>query len=123
LRGANTAGTYELQAQAGVYTKIGNQVTASAYMQLSSSITGGGVGYAQITGLPFTKIANMNFMGSIRLNNVDFTGSFVIVQFISSAATNLLYFAEIVDNGGSIDLPISAFSASDICEFTITYFV
>jgi hypothetical protein len=123
LRGAVTAGTYETQFNNAQYTKIGRQVTATLSMQLASPITGGGSTYAQITGLPFTKMANSNFVGAVRFNNVDFTGSYVVVQFVSSSATSVLYFSEIVDNGATIDLPISAFSAADIIEFTITYFV
>jgi hypothetical protein len=123
IRGSGTAGTYELSTPTySTYTKIGRQVTVATQITLQGSITGGGTGYLQITGLPFTKANDMSFMGAITLTGVDFTGQFVSVKFVTVSPSTVLYLAETVDNGASIDLPISAISAGDGIGFTITYF-
>jgi hypothetical protein len=122
IRGSGTAGTYELQTDYTTYTKIGRQVTVSGNIRLGSVITGGGTGYLQITGLPFQKVANTAAMGSVLLNGIDFTGSYVTISFTSISASSILYLAETVDNSTPIDLPISAVAANDEIAFTITYF-
>jgi hypothetical protein len=123
IRGDATAGTYELSSTNATYTKIGRQVTLAAQITLAGSITGGGSGYLQITGAPFTKGNNMAFVGATQLVGVDFTGQYVSVKFVSVSSTAILFFAETVDNGASVDLPISSIAASDSIAFTITYFV
>jgi hypothetical protein len=122
IRGSGTAGTYELATDYTTYTKIGRQVTISGAIRLGTSITGGGTGYLQITGLPFQKAANTQAMGSVLLNGVDFTGSYVTISFTSVSASSILYLTETVDNSTPIDLPISAVAANDEIVFTITYF-
>jgi hypothetical protein len=122
LKGAGTAGTYELATSLATYTKIGRQVTLNLYLALAGSITGGGTLYAIITGVPFEKVANTLTNGSVRLGGVDFTGSYITVEFTSSSASSTLYFVETVDNGATIDLPISGFSANDNVVLSITYF-
>jgi len=122
IRGSGTAGTYQLQTDYTTYTKIGRQVTVSAAIRLGTSITGGGTGYLQITGLPFQKAASTAGMGAVLLNGVDFTGNYATVSFVTIGATSILYIAETVDNSAPIDLPISAVSANDEIAFSITYF-
>jgi len=123
IRGSGTAGTYELSTPTySTYTKIGRQVTVAAQITLQGSITGGGTGYLQITGLPFTKANNTVFTGAAQLNGIDFTGQYVSVKFVTVSPSTVIYLAETVDNGGSIDLPISAISAGDGMSFTLTYF-
>ena len=123
LRGASTAGTYELSLVNAVYTKIGRQVTASCFVTLDSVITGGGTAYAQITGLPFAKGANQQAVGAVFLSGVDFTADYVIVNFIGNSSTSTLYFSEVRDNAVGGDMPIAGFAATDSISFTITYFV
>ena len=123
LRGSSTPGTYELGTTYGNYTKIGRQVTLNAVITLSGSITGGGLGYLQITGVPFTKSSTQEALGSCWFVGVDFTGSFVVPRFVATSATSTLYFIETVDNANPIDLPISGISASDVLNLSITYFV
>lgn len=125
LRGSATAGTYETTTAEGYYTKVGNMVSLTARIFLAGSITGGGSGYAQITGAPFTKGANMAPQGSVKFSGVDLNnaGKYTNVEFISSSATSTLYFVSIADNATAIDENISAFSASDFFMFSITYFV
>jgi hypothetical protein len=123
IRGSGTAGTYELSTPTySTYTKIGRQVTVAAQITLQGSITGGGTGYLQITGLPYTKANNTVFTGTAQLGGIDFTGQYVSVKFVTVSPSTVIYLAETVDNGGSIDLPISAISAGDGMSFTLTYF-
>ena len=124
LRGSSTEGTYEQATFFALYTKIGRQVTLNAQINLASSITGGGTGYLQITGLPFAKSTNQEALGSCWFSGVDFTGSFVVPRFVSTAgAGSVIYFIESVDNGSVLDLPISGIAANDIINFSLTYFV
>jgi hypothetical protein len=122
IRGNGTAGTYELASNNTTYTKIGRQVTIGGRIRLGTSITGGGTGYLQITGLPFQKAADTQAVGSVFLSGVDFTGSYVAISFISTSASSILYLPETTDNSTLINLPISAVDANDDIIFTITYF-
>jgi hypothetical protein len=121
IRGSETAGTYEIDNQYSTYTKIGRLVTANCRIVLDSSITGGGTGYVQITGLPFSKGASRVAYGATLLTNVDFTGTYVTVAFVSLGATSVLHFVEIVDNDDPIAMPVSSISAGDGINFSITY--
>jgi hypothetical protein len=123
IRGSGTAGTYELATDYTTYTKIGRQVTLNGQIKFGTSVTGGGTGYLQITGAPFTKAANTVATGAVRLVNINFTGDFVTMNFASLAAGTTLFLAETVDNSTPIDLPISAAVANAEFAFTITYFV
>ena len=121
IRGSSTAGTYELASAVAAYTKIGRQVTVTAQIVTAGSVTGGGSGYAQITGLPFNN-ANQA-VGAIYVSSVDFSGSYLSVAFISSSGQNTVYLVETNDNSGATDLPISAVAATRGFNFTLTYFV
>jgi hypothetical protein len=122
LRGATTAGTYETAAVSGRYTRVGRQVTIQCYMELANVITGGGSGYAQITGLPFAKAADTTFpTGALFTKGVDWTAGTPIVAPITSGSTSTLYFPEIIDNAPNNNIDISGFSAQDIIAFTLTY--
>jgi hypothetical protein len=121
LRGSSTAGTYELSTASGNYTKIGRQVSVNCRITLAASITGGGSGYAQITGLPFNN--GSVSIGCLRFSGVDFVGNFVNVSFIGASGVSTVYFPESVDNAPTNDLDISGFSALDTVDFSITYFV
>jgi hypothetical protein len=124
LRGSSTAGIYEISDPYAVYTKIGRQVTAGLQFTLSSSITGGGSGYAVIEGLPFNKRANAQFQGICSFEGVAYSGDIVTMEFVSpSSATSLIYFRQSTSGASGSDLGISAFSANDQVKMTITYFV
>jgi hypothetical protein len=124
LRGSSTAGIYEISDPYAVYTKIGRQVTAGLQFTLSSSITGGGSGYAVIEGLPFNKRANAQFQGICSFEGVAYSGDIVTMEFVSpSSATSLIYFRQSTSGASGSDLNISAFSANDQVKMTITYFV
>jgi hypothetical protein len=122
IRGANTAGTYQLSS-ASHYIKIGNQVTATSRITMAGTITGGGAGYLQITGLPFSKGNNVYAVGSCDVIGLDTTGNYLTVQFVSLSSTNVLFISETNDNASAVDLPISGLSANDAIGISITYFV
>ena len=121
IRGSSTAGTYELSTAVAAYTKVGRQVTVTAQVTTAASVTGGGSGYAQITGLPFTNSSQA--VGAIYVSSVDFSGSYLTVAFISSSGQNTIYFVETNDNAVAADLPISVIGGSRAFNFTLTYFV
>ena len=123
IRGAGTAGTYEIATNISTYTKIGRQVTANAFIVLASSVTGGGTAYIQIQGLPFEKADNIYCNGTVSVVGIDFTGTYLVCEFVSISATSTLYISEVVDGGSIIDLPVSAVGANDGIRLTITYFV
>jgi hypothetical protein len=125
LRGASTAGTYEIDSVFANYTKIGRQVSANMILNLTGSITGGGTGYAQITGLPFTKGANQQIAATAKFGAVDFaaTTRYVTAEFNSSSATSIFYFTEIYDNAAPSDLPIASFGNNSQIQVSLTYFV
>jgi hypothetical protein len=122
IRGANTAGTYQLSS-ASHYIKIGNQVTATSRITMAGTITGGGAGYLQITGLPFSKGNNIYAVGSCDVIGLDTTGNYLTVQFVTLSSTSVLFISEINDNASAVDLPISSLSANDAIGISITYFV
>jgi hypothetical protein len=119
LRGATTAGTYEFVNNTCQYTKVGRVVTLTAFLRLAGSITGGGVGYAQITGLPFEKLNNSFACGPVSFSGVVFTGIPTVAP-ITSGNTSTLYFPQLITAGGS-EVDISGFDTGDYLNFTITY--
>jgi len=125
LRGSGTAGTYELSRATGIYTKIGRTVLTTMSIQLAGSITGGGTGYAQITGLPFTQAANSYPSAICGTYGVDISTNYTSIMFlpITQSATTTWYLQEVGDNVSSGDLPIAAFSANDQVIVTVTYIV
>ena len=123
IRGSGTAGTYELATDYTTYTKIGRQVTLNGQIKLGTSVTGGGTGYLQILGAPFTKAADTVAAGAVVLSGINFTGDFVSMAFASLGATTTIFLPETVDNASTTDLPISAAVANAQIQFTITYFV
>ena len=119
LRGASTAGTYEFVNNTCQYTKVGRLVTLTAFLRLAGTITGGGVGYAQITGLPFEKLNNSWAVGAVSFTGVVFAGVPNVAP-ITSGNTSTLYFPQLVTAGGS-EVDISGFGTGDYLNFTITY--
>lgn len=123
IRGNTTAGTYEIGTQNCRYTRIGRRVFLDVYIRLAAAITGGGVGYLQITGAPHTKIATTFPQGSVLLEsiNTSVTGSSLSLSFDSVNATSVLYLAETSDNAASGRVPISGVSANDEIYGSICY--
>ena len=117
LQGAGTAGSYTLTNYGSTYTRVGRLVSISFTIQISA-IGSVGSAYAQIAGLPYTKPANQQYNGSFR-SNATMIGQYVTLIFITTSATNVLYFSASGSGGG--DVQISSFSVSDFLSGTITY--
>jgi hypothetical protein len=121
LRGASTAGTYVLTA-VGTYTKIGNVVTVTATIS-AITVSSAGTGYAQITGLPFTKIGNTLPQGAVYFNSVTFATltDYVTWSPISESSTAIWYFPNMKSGSASANQDISGFTSASSAYFSATY--
>jgi len=115
--GSSTGVTYV--ARAGKYTKIGNQVTVTGVIELSSK--GAQSGIAQITGLPFTVFnASSNFAGaSLSFQNVTFTGQYSGYGQIN---TDRVTFGQTSEAGAFTSLDNTNFANNSIVIICLTYF-
>lgn len=124
LRGSGTAGTYETTTATGWYTRIGRTVNVNFKLQLSSVITGGGTGFAVITGLPFNVGITNSVAGSVIMSGVDFNASASYVALNTrSAGSAQLIFEEVFANGAIDDVAIADFAANDVVIGSITYLI
>lgn len=123
IRGSTTAGTYEIQTNGCTYTKIGRQVTLNVFIQLASSVTGGGAGDLQITGIPFAKAANSNPVAAVYLATGIFVGAAPTASWTSFAASSTIIFNQVASGGFGTNIPVSFASAGAYIAFTMTYFV
>jgi hypothetical protein len=112
--GGNTGVTYS--AQSGNYTKIGNLVTITCYLVLTSK--GTSTGNVKITGLPFS---NVNFPSGVslgRIDNISFTGR--IGGNMTSNATTI-DINETTDAGVISGVDDTNFSNSSSLYFSTSY--
>jgi hypothetical protein len=118
FNGSSVGVTYV--ARAGKYTKIGNQVTVTGVIELSSK--GAQSGIAQITGLPFTVFnASSNFGGaSLSFQNVTFTGQYSGYAQIN---TDRVTFGQTSEAGAFTTLDNTNFANNSIVIICLTYFV
>jgi hypothetical protein len=121
LRGASTSGTYVLTAT-GKYTKIGNVVNVQATIS-AITVSSAGTGYAQITGLPFTKTDNSLPQGAVYFNSVTFASltDYVTWSPISESATAIWYFPCIRNGLASANQDITGFTSASSAYFSATY--
>ena len=91
IRGSGTAGTYEQTVTRALYTKVGRQVTLQCYITLQSSVTGGGTGYLQVTGAPFTAFSPNQFASTVLLTDMAKSLTTLYVG-VSWANTTIMYF-------------------------------
>lgn len=123
LKGFSTAGTYQLVNNDNYYTKIGNKVFLQCRIRLDT-ITGGGAGFAVISGLPFSKRSASMAVGALWHINVDYpagalTGS-PCVSFYTFSSSSELYFP--LNISGSIsEISITGFNSFDYMNFSIDY--
>jgi hypothetical protein len=98
VAGATTAGSYVYGENAGVYTKIGNQVTCSFYiLQLGANTDGSGA--LIINNLPFT-VASITagtvldyFTGNVTLENFDVhTNTRSLASHAIAGTTHITFF-------------------------------
>lgn len=120
IRGSGTAGTYEQVVTRALYTKVGRQVTLQCYITLAAVVTGGGTGYLQITGAPFTAFSPNQFPATILLTDMakSLTTLYVGVSF---ANTTIMYCPEVQPTAYA-DFPIANAVANKTIQFTMTYF-
>jgi len=104
--------------QAGYYTKIGNIVTISGYVQLTSK--GTSVGDATITGLPFTVINNpAGYAGvALWLTAISFTAQFQAYTLTNSTTISL---ENITEAGVRSSLTDANFSNTSAIIISCTY--
>jgi len=113
--GAVNGITYVVSATGGrTYTKIGRQVTIHAHVQFGGHTADNNATY--LGTLPFTPLAGGTFVGKVRTSS-DITGCCVEINGGES------FIRLMKDSGGSYDYVTRAESASEIFEFTVTYFV
>lgn len=121
VRGAATAGTYELATASGQYVRVGNQVTIWCRIVAAAVVTGGGAGYLQITGAPF---ANANSTaGTVYGAGLDMTNGYtwLVAAPIAGSGTTIWYLEECGDGQNASDFPISGFGVNDTIKFCATY--
>lgn len=123
IRGSTTAGTYEIQTNGCTYTKIGRQVTLNVFIQMAGSVTGGGSGDLQITGIPFAKAANSNPVAAVYLATGTFTGNPPTASWTSFESSSTIILNQIASGGFGTAIPITFASAGAYIAFTMTYFV
>ena len=111
IRGSNTAGTYTISSQTCNYTKVGRLVSISINISGFSAATGG-VGYMQITGLPFTNTTAL--AGQVQGNYLDVSAGtlWVTADFITGSGTTTMYMRENKDATSGADFSIGGISTS-----------
>jgi hypothetical protein len=116
--GSSTTGTTTYADRAGFYTKIGNQVTASFYVDWTSLT---GTGALRFGGIPFTvkNVSNINITGTLMTNGLNWTGGTSIVLYCNQASTYFMMYGSSDDAGWAAQQCVNE-SAAVIG--TITYF-
>ena len=76
----STGGTYGYTTQTGYYTKVGNQVSVSAYIR-TSSVSASSHNLIKVTGLPFAEGKNQRTPGSIRSSASGWQGTLSNMNF------------------------------------------
>ena len=104
---------------AGVYTKIGRQVTVNGWITLTNK--GSSTGVAKITGLPFS-VANTDpyySAASMRLSEVSYTGS---AQAYGGINTTIIPIEQVTEAGTVSSLTNGNFANDSGFMITLTYF-
>ena len=114
--GGTTAGTATYSTQIGLYTKVGRQVTVTAYINWSS---GTGTGSMNFGGLPYTTNSSNFGAGSI-WGEIGLAANNTLVLRILNSTTNLQPLNTPV--GGGISNTVT-YTASGAIMYTATYFV
>jgi hypothetical protein len=123
VNGSGTNGTYQIASQVSTYTVFGRSVTLNSKITLASSVTGGGSGNLQISGLPYTGKTATFAYGSVVLSGVNYTtaGASIASEMDGTSHSSAIWFAETADNASSAYVPISGVAANNVIAFSITY--
>lgn len=118
ISGSVSAGTGTYASQTGTYTKIGNLVTATAYVNISNHT---GTGDILLSGLPFTAYATSDFYFPVTigyLNNCAMNANSYPAGFMVFNTTSILLQQGVIGGGSMNGVPMdTAFSIM----YTITY--
>jgi hypothetical protein len=116
--GASVGITYIAGYQNGLYTKVGNIVTLTGVIYLSSK--GSSTGTATISGIPFngTNSDGTQSTASLRIDNISFSGYPTLNA--GKNATSLL-FAQTTILGTTTLMTNTEFTDNSYVSFTITY--
>ena len=117
--GASAGVTYTLNT--GSYTKIGNQVTVTGLLGLSSK--GSSTGAVTITGLPFTinnSISNYSAASLAEMSNISFAD---MMYGYGGVNTTTIVLKEITNAGATSSLTDANFSNNSEIMISFTYFV
>ena len=114
--GASVSVEYDLQV--GRYTKIGDLVTASCYMDLADS--GTSTGNAVLAGLPFASktLTGGSTPATLRLENISFAD---IPMGYNGSNTSTIIFQESTNAGTVSTLTNGNFSDTSIVTLSISY--
>jgi hypothetical protein len=106
--GTTTAGTATYSQQNGQYTKIGNMVTATAYVEWSAHT---GTGNITLRGLPFTTLNAGANLGAVTLaynNGIALTANNLLTAYIGGNSTSITVDQYPVGGGNSTAVPMDA---------------
>jgi hypothetical protein len=107
--------------RAGVYTKIGRQVSCTIYLALTAK--GSSTGEAILTGLPFTN-GNYNrgsqSPASIRFDQITYTGT--LQPYLANSSSGIR-FQYVTEAGSDVTVTNSNFTDGAEMSITVTYFV
>jgi hypothetical protein len=116
--GATTAGTGTYSSQNGRYTKVGNMVTATSYVEWSAHTGTGGM---RLGGLPFATLSATNNLGGVAVgynHNIALTANNVLTAYTLANSTECVVDQYPVGGGASTTVPID--TAGGIV-FTVSY--
>jgi len=116
--GATTAGTGTYSSQNGRYTKVGNMVTATSYVEWSAHTGTGGM---RLGGLPFATLSATANLGGVAVgynHNIALTALNVLTAYTLANSTECVVDQYPVGGGASTTVPID--TAGGIV-FTVSY--
>ena len=119
-RGSSTAGSYSPGTAAGVYTKVGNIVYASAsILNIGGS---GGSGDLQISGFPFANDAGQSSLGHVFLDDFNMANTSIYLVAIMGSTDSHITIREVKDTAADTTMSVTDLdgSNSDIIV-TLTY--
>jgi|APSaa5957512535_1039671.scaffolds.fasta_scaffold66438_2 hypothetical protein len=114
-----TSPTIVYASQDGTYTKVGNLVTITANIYITT-FTAGTNGVAKINGLPFAKGSGQESAGSIVANNISFGRS--PHYGLTLVTTTSLGFLSSVNGGGWNWEPVGIFTTGSNIRISFSYF-
>ena len=125
VAGDTVAGTYELSLAQAIYTKIGNLVTVCCQVTLAGSVTGGGTGEFNITGLPFAanSDSNRSQRGTASTSGVEIAaGKTFLVSAPAAIGSTRMVLLACGDGVAQSLVPMSAVGVNDNIVVQMTYF-